>query len=213
MAMFRILLVDDHDVTRMGMKQLFDARVDMEVVAEARTGEEAIALIRTHPFDVVLLDLSLKDMSGIDVMARCKAIRPELPVLIVSGHAEDQYAVNLLKAGAAGFLAKGSSPENMITAVIAAANGRRYVSPRVADKLAQGLGGDSADTPLHNQLSEREFQIFCKLAAGETVTAIAKELFLSVKTVSTYRARILEKMEFKTNSHMTYYAVKNQLIN
>jgi two-component system, NarL family, invasion response regulator UvrY len=185
----------------------------MEVVAEARTGEEAIALIRTHPFDVVLLDLSLKDMSGIDVMARCKAIRPELPVLIVSGHAEDQYAVNLLKAGAAGFLAKGSSPENMITAVIAAANGRRYVSPRVADKLAQGLGGDSADTPLHNQLSEREFQIFCKLAAGETVTAIAKELFLSVKTVSTYRARILEKMEFKTNSHMTYYAVKNQLIN
>jgi two-component system, NarL family, invasion response regulator UvrY len=211
--MFRILLVDDHDVTRMGLKQLFDSRVDMEVVAEARTGEEAIALIRTHPFDVVLLDLGLKDMSGIDVMARCKAIRPELPVLIVSGHAEDQYAVNLLKAGAAGFLAKGSSTENMITAVIAAANGRRYVSPRVADKLAQGLGGDSADTPLHTQLSEREFQIFCKLAAGETVTAIAKELFLSVKTVSTYRARILEKMEFKTNSHMTYYAVKNQLIN
>ena len=211
--MFRILLVDDHDVTRMGLKQLFDARVDMEVVAEARTGEEAIAIIRTHALDVVLLDLSLKDMSGIDVMARCKAIRPDLPVLIVSGHAEDQYAVNLLKAGAAGFLAKGSSPENMITAVIAAANGRRYVSPRVADKLAQGLGGEAADTPLHTHLSEREFQIFCKLAAGETVTAIAKELFLSVKTVSTYRARILEKMEFKTNSHMTYYAVKNQLIN
>jgi DNA-binding NarL/FixJ family response regulator len=162
---------------------------------------------------VVLLDLSLKDMSGVDVLARCKSIRPELPVLIVSGHAEDQYALNLLKAGAAGFLAKDSSPEIMVTAVIAAANGRRYVSPRVADKLAQGLGNDSADSPPHTQLSEREFQIFCRLAAGETVTAIAKELFLSVKTVSTYRARILEKMEFKTNSHITYYAVKNQLIN
>jgi two-component system, NarL family, invasion response regulator UvrY len=211
--MFRILLVDDHDVTRMGLRRLFDARVDMEVVAEARTGEEAIALVRTHPLDVVLLDLSLKDMSGVDVLARCKSIRPELPVLIVSGHAEDQYALNLLKAGAAGFLAKDSSPEMMVTAVIAAANGRRYVSPRIADKLAQGLGNESGDSPPHTQLSEREFQIFCRLAAGETVTAIAKELFLSVKTVSTYRARILEKMEFKTNSHMTYYAVKNQLIN
>jgi two-component system, NarL family, invasion response regulator UvrY len=195
------------------LRRLFDARVDMEVVAEARTGEEAIALVRTHPLDVVLLDLSLKDMSGVDVLARCKSIRPELPVLIVSGHAEDQYALNLLKAGAAGFLAKDSSPEMMVTAVIAAANGRRYVSPRIADKLAQGLGNESGDSPPHTQLSEREFQIFCRLAAGETVTAIAKELFLSVKTVSTYRARILEKMEFKTNSHMTYYAVKNQLIN
>ena len=211
-AMIRLLVVDDHDVVRMGLKQVFSGRVDMEVAGEARTGEEAINLVRTEPFDVALVDLSLSDMSGVDVLNRSKAIRPEMAVLIVSGYPEDQYAINLLKAGASGFVAKDAPPENLVSAVVAAAQGRRYVSPRIADKLAQGLSGPAADSPSHTQLSEREFQIFCKLAAGKPVSKIADELFLSVKTVSTYRARILQKMDMKTNADLTYYAIKNQLI-
>jgi two-component system, NarL family, invasion response regulator UvrY len=215
-AMIRLLIVDDHDVVRMGLKQVFSGRVDMEVAGEARTGEEAISLVRGNPFDVALVDLSLSDMSGVDVLMdvlnRAKAIRPEMAVLIVSGYPEDQYAINLLKAGASGFVAKDAPSENLVSAVVAAAQGRRYVSPRIADKLAQGLAGPAADQPSHTQLSEREFQIFCKLASGQSVSEIAKELFLSVKTVSTYRSRILEKMNFKSNADITYYAVKNQLI-
>ena len=176
--MIRLLIVDDHDVVRMGLKQVFSGRVDMEVTGEARTGEEAIALVRSTPFDVALVDLSLSDMS-------------EMAVLIVSGYPEDQYAINLLKAGASGFVAKDAPSDNLLAAVVAAAQGRRYVSPRIADKLAQGLSGPAADSPSHTQLSEREFQIFCKLASGQSVSEIAKELFLSVKTVSTYRSRIL----------------------
>jgi two-component system, NarL family, invasion response regulator UvrY len=210
--MIRLLIVDDHDVVRMGLKQVFSGRVDMEVAGEARTGEEAIQQVRSKPFDVALVDLSLSDMSGVDVLNRSKAIRPEMAVLIVSGYPEDQYAINLLKAGASGFVAKDAPSENLVSAVVAAAQGRRYVSPRIADKLAQGLAGPAADQPSHTQLSEREFQIFCKLASGQSVSEIAKELFLSVKTVSTYRSRILEKMNFKSNADITYYAVKNQLI-
>jgi DNA-binding NarL/FixJ family response regulator len=206
--MIRLLIVDDHDVVRMGLKQVFSGRVDMEVTGEARTGEEAIAQVRSSPYDVALVDLSLSDMSGVDVLNRAKAIRPEMAVLIVSGYPEDQYAINLLKAGASGFVAKDAPSENLVSAVVAAAQGRRYVSPRIADKLAQGLAGPAADQPSHTQLSEREFQI----ASGQSVSDIAKELFLSVKTVSTYRSRILEKMNFKSNADITYYAVKNQLI-
>jgi len=210
--MIRLLIVDDHDVVRMGLKQVFSGRVDMEVTGEARTGEEAIALVRSTQDDVALVELSLSDMSGVDVLSRAEAIRPEMAVLIVSGYPEDQYAINLLKAGASGFVAKDAPSENLLAAVVAAAQGRRYVSPRIADKLAQGLSGPAADSPSHTQLSEREFQIFCKLASGQSVSEIAKELFLSVKTVSTYRSRILEKMDFKSNADITYYAVKNQLI-
>jgi DNA-binding NarL/FixJ family response regulator len=210
--MIELLIVDDHDVARMGLKQVFEGRVDMEVAAEARTGEEAVKLMRERPFDVALVDLALSDMSGVDVLARAKAIRPGLAVLIVSGYPEDQFAINILKAGAAGFVPKGAPADTLVPAVLAAAQGRRYVSPRIADKLAQGLLGTAADRPSHATLSEREFQIFCKLAAGRTVSGIAKELFLSVKTVSTYRSRILEKMGFTSNADITYYAVKNQLI-
>ncbi|HTS84462.1 MAG TPA: response regulator transcription factor [Usitatibacter sp.] len=214
MHMIRLLVVDDHDVVRIGLRQVFQGRVDMEIAGEARTGEEAIARIRAEPYDVALVDLSLADMSGVDVLTRAKAIRPEMAVLIVSGYPEDQYAINLLKAGAAGFVAKDAPPEHLVSAVIAASQGRRYVSPRTADRLAQGLSGapGAAATPSHTQLSEREFQIFCRLAAGQSVSSISKELFISVKTVSTYRSRILEKMNFKTNADITYYAVKNQLI-
>ncbi|MFZ3320840.1 MAG: response regulator transcription factor [Usitatibacter sp.] len=214
MQVIRLLIVDDHDLVRIGLKQVFQGRVDMEITGEARTGEEAIAKIRAQPFDVALVDLSLSDVSGVDVLTRAKAIRPEMAVLIVSGYPEDQYAINLLKAGAAGFVAKDAPPDHLISAVVAASQGRRYVSPKTADKLAQGLsaGANATGGPSHTNLSEREFQIFCKLAAGQSVSNISKELFISVKTVSTYRARILEKMNFKTNADITYYAVKNQLI-
>jgi len=196
----------------MGLKSVFSGRVDMEVAAEANSGEMAISLLRREPFDVALVDLALPDMSGMDVLSRIKTIRPEIAVLIVSAYPEDQYAINVLKSGASGFVAKDESPERIVSAVIAAAQGRRYVSPRVADKLAQGLTGRAAHEPPHTRLSEREFQIFYRLAAGETVSAIARELFLSVKTVSTYRTRILEKMSFTSNANITYYAVKNELI-
>jgi DNA-binding NarL/FixJ family response regulator len=210
--MIRLLIVDDHDVVRMGLKQVFSGRVDMEVAGEARTGEEAIALVRSTPYDVALVDLSLSDMSGVDVLNRSKAIRPEMAVLIVSGYPEDQYAINLLKAGASGFVAKDAPSENLVSAVVAAAQGRRYVSPRIADKLAQGLNGPDASEPAHTRLSEREFQVFRKLAEGHTPTQIAAALYLSVKTVSTYRARILEKMGLKSNADITYYAISNGLL-
>jgi DNA-binding NarL/FixJ family response regulator len=210
--MIRLLLVDDHDVVRLGLKEVFAARVDMEVVGEASTGEKAIALVRAGSYDVALVDLTLSDMSGIDVLTRIKLLKPELAVLIVSGYPEDQYAINVLKAGASGFVSKDAPGENLVAAVLAAAQGRRYVSPRIADLLAQRLSGPQPDEPAHTKLSEREFQVFCRLASGQAVSAIAKELFLSVKTVSTYRSRILEKMGFTSNSNITYYAVKNQLV-
>jgi DNA-binding NarL/FixJ family response regulator len=210
--MIRILIVDDHDVVRLGLRQVFEGRVDMEVGAEARTGAEAIERLRAQEFDVALVDLSLPDMSGVDVLARARAIRPELAVLIVSGYPEAQFAINILRAGAWGFVSKDSPAEALVSAVLAAMQGRRYVSPKVADRLAQGLVGTAVDLPSHSQLSEREFQIFCRLASGQAASSIARELFLSVKTVSTYRARIFEKMGFKSNADITYYAVKNRLI-
>src|SRR5688500_498401 len=184
--MIRILVVEDHACFRLGLRGVFSGRVDMEIAAEAATGQEALSLLRSEPFDVALVDLTLTDMSGIDVLGRAKAMCPDMAVLILSGYPEEQYAINVLKAGAAGFVPKDAPAEDILTAVVAASQGRRYVSPRVADKLAQGLGGPSADQPAHTQLSEREFQIFCRIAAGQSVSQIAKELFLSVKTVSTY---------------------------
>ena len=210
--MLRILIVDDHDVVRMGLKEILGGRVDMEVAAEARSAEEAIAAVRSAPFDVVLVDLSLSDGSGVDVLNRIKAIRPETAVLIVSGYPEEQFAISVLKAGASGFISKTAPAEALVAAVLASAQGRRYVSPRIADRLARAIAGHPADEPAHECLSEREFQVFCRLANGQAASRIAKELYLSVKTVSTYRTRILEKMDLKSNADITYYAVKNELI-
>jgi two-component system, NarL family, invasion response regulator UvrY len=211
-TMISLLIVDDHDLVRLGLKQVFEGRVDIEVTGEARTGKEAIDMVRATAYDVALVDISLSDMSGVDVLARVKSIRPEMAVLIVSGYPEEQYGLSLLKAGASGFVAKEASTESLVGAVLTVSQGRRYLSPKLADTLARGLSGGAPDQPAHTQLSEREFQIFCRLAAGQTATDIAKELFLSVKTVSTYRSRILEKMDFTSNADITYYAVKNQLI-
>jgi two-component system, NarL family, invasion response regulator UvrY len=183
----------------------------MEVAAEASTGTETIDLVRTASFNVVLLDISMPDLNGVDTLKALKQLKPDLPVLILSGFAEEQYAVNLLRAGASGYLNKEAASTQLVGAIRTVAQGRKYVSPALAQILAEGVSGDN-EKPLHEQLSQREFQIFCKLAAGSSVSKIAEELFLSVKTVSTYRTRILEKMSLKSNADLTYYAIKNKLI-
>jgi DNA-binding NarL/FixJ family response regulator len=209
--MIRILIADDHAIVRAGLKQFIADQVDMEVAAEAASGAEAIAAVRAGDFDVVLLDISMPDKNGIDTLKTLRHVKPELPVLMLSAYAEDQYAVNLLRAGAAGYLNKEAASTQLVGAIRTVVQGRKYVSPSLAQILADGVSGD-ADKPLHAELSQREFQIFCKLAAGAAVSKIADELNLSVKTVSTYRTRILEKMAMKSNADLTYYAIKNGLI-
>jgi len=210
-GMIQILIADDHAIVRAGLKQFISDESDMQVAGEAGTGEEALGFIRTQECDVVLLDIFMPDCNGIDTLRRLKQLKPDLPVLILSGFSEQQYAINLLRAGASGYIAKESAPEQLVAAIRTVVQGRKYVSPAVAQLLLNDLGATTGQ-PLHTSLSEREFQIFCKLAAGLTVSRIAEELILSVKTVSTYRARILEKMNMTTNADLTYYAIKNGLL-
>jgi DNA-binding NarL/FixJ family response regulator len=209
--MIRILIADDHAIVRAGLKEFVASDGDMQVTGEASSGEEAIGLVRNGEFDVVLLDIRMPEGSGIDTLKQLKALRPRLPVLMLSGFAEEQYALNLLRAGAAGYISKEAAPTELVGAIRTVLLGRKYVSPELAQILATGVAGE-ADQPLHAQLSQREFQIFCKLAAGESVSSIADDLLISVKTVSTYRTRVLEKMNLKSNADLTYYAIKNGLI-
>jgi two-component system, NarL family, invasion response regulator UvrY len=209
--MIRILIADDHQIVRAGLKQFIAGEIDMQVVAEAATGAEALAAAARGGIDVMLLDISMPDQSGVDVLKRLKRVHPDLPVLILSGYAEQQYALNLLRGGAAGYLNKEAADSELVGAIRTVAQGRRYVSPTLAQQLAADLAG-GGDKPLHAQLSEREFQIFRRLAAGASVSQIAADLHLSVKTISTYRTRILEKMNMKANADLTYYAIKNGLI-
>jgi len=212
-TMIRILIADDHAVVRAGIRQFIAGHDDLSVVGEAATGAEVLEYIRKEEVDVVVLDISMPGRSGVDTLRSLKRVRPNLPVLILSGFAENLYAVNLLRAGAAGYVSKEAAATQLVAAIRMVAQGRKYVSPAVAQLLAEGLSIKDQDQPVHSQLSQREFQVFCRLAKGESVSKIAEELFLSVKTVSTYRGRILEKMGMKTNADLTYYAIKNELIN
>jgi len=207
----RLGLFDDHDIVRAGFRYILSQHSDIVIEAEGGTGREALAAIRSGKLDVCLVDLSLPDLSGIDVLRQAKAGQPDVAILILSAYSEDQYGLNVLKAGASGFLSKELAPDQLVAAVRTVAAGRRYISPRLAEKLAAGLTHD-IEQPAHLRLSEREFQIFSKLVVGRSVTEIADDLCLSSKTVSTYRARVLEKMGFKTNAELTQYAVKNNLI-
>ncbi|WP_118179282.1 response regulator transcription factor [Paraburkholderia phosphatilytica] len=209
--MIRVLIVDDHAIVRGGFRQFVADEPDMCVAAEASTGDETIRLVREQAFDVVMLDIAMPDKNGVDTLRVIKQVRPGQNVLILSGFPESQYAINLLRAGASGYLNKDCEPEDIIRAIRAVARGHRYLSETVVDALADGLDRPDAGKP-HEQLSGREFQIFCKLAAGQIPTDIADELHLSVKTVSTYRARVLEKMRLANNADLTYYAIKNGLI-
>jgi DNA-binding NarL/FixJ family response regulator len=169
-------------------------------------------MLRTKACDVLLLDLSLPDMSGLDVLRRIKSHHESVATLVLSAYPEKQYGLNVLRAGASGFVSKTAAPDELCRAIRAAVRGGRYVSPELAEVLVNGMQGPTGSEPPHAVLSEREFQIFCKLAEGQSVTEIGAALFLSVKTVSTYRTRILEKMGMKSNADMTYYAIKNDLV-
>jgi two-component system invasion response regulator UvrY len=207
----RLILADDHPVVRAGLRQLIETQPDFKVVGETNSGRSTLTMARTEPTDVLLLDLALPDMSGLDVLKQLKNHHPELAVLVISGYSEAQYGVNVLRAGASGYIGKGAEATELFRAIRTVARGGRYVGPELASVLVAGLSGD-ATGPLHGALSQREFQIFCKLAEGMSVSQIAELLFLSVKTVSTYRARVLEKMNMKSNADMTYYAIKNDLL-
>jgi DNA-binding NarL/FixJ family response regulator len=207
----RIAIVDDHQLLRVGLKQIIESQSDFAWAGEARTGREALTLLRSTPVDVLLLDLSLPDMSGLDVLRQIKAHHESVATLVLSAYPESQYGLNVLRAGASGFVSKTADEDELCRAIRAAVRGGRYVSPELAEVLVSGMHGAPGE-PRHSVLSEREFQIFCKLAEGSSVSEIAAKLFLSVKTVSTYRTRILEKMGMKTNADMTYYAIKNDLL-
>lgn len=207
----RILIADDHEIVRAGFAQFIADQGDMKVTGEASTGDEVIALIRREQFDVVLLDISMPHKNGIDCLRVIRQINPTLPVLMLSGYPEEHYAVNMLRSGASGYISKNAPPEELMRAIRVVARGKRYLSETAADLVSAELAHPT-DKKLHETLSEREFQIFRKLAAGQSPTEIAEELHLSVKTVSTYRARVLEKMNLKTNADLTYYAIKNSLL-
>ena len=208
----RIVIVDDHAVVRAGLKQFLAEQMDFQVIGEAANGREALDFVRAGGIDVLILDVSMPGQSGVDALSGIKARAPELPVLMLSAFPETHYATALLKQGASGYLNKDCDPQDIVSAVRTLARGRRYITPGVAELLADQLGGGQGDGPPHTHLSEREFQVFLRLAQGETIGAIAESLSLSVKTVSTYRTRVMEKMKLESNSDLTYYALKNGLI-
>ena len=209
--MSRVLIADDHAVVRAGFRQFLEADPTMTLIGEAATGSETLDQLHRQAWDLVLLDIHMPDRSGLDILRHIQAGHPGVKVLVMSGLPERQYAINVLRAGASGYLSKDSAPEELMKAVRTVLAGRRYVSAALAEMLVADLDGD-ADKPMHTRLSTREFQIFCKLAAGRGVSEIANELSLSVKTVSTYRSRILEKMNFHANADITSYALRNGLI-
>lgn len=209
--MKKILLVDDHSIVRQGLKNLIELESDLEVTGEAASGVEALKLIRSNSYDVVILDISMPDKNGVDTLHDLKHIAPNLPVLILSVYAEAQYALNLIRSGCKGYLSKDADSDEIIKAIRTIANGKRYISSELAELMSEQLSHPS-DKQLHENLSSREFQVFFKLAGGLSPTEIGAELNISIKTVSTYRTRILEKMSLKTNADLTYYAIKNDLL-
>lgn len=208
--MAKVLIADDHAIIRRGLQQILAEEHDLEV-SEAEGPHEVIRMVRQQAWDIVLLDLDMPGKSGLDVLKELKQARPKLPVLILSMHPEDQFAVRTLRAGAAGYMTKAAAPDELVKAVRKTLKGGRYISETVADKLAVNLDADT-EKPPHESLSDREYQVICLIASGKTVGEIAEELSLSVPTVSTYRTRILEKMGMKTNAELTHYAIRNGLI-
>jgi len=209
--MIKVGIVDDHAIVRAGLRQFLSEHVDLKITGEANNGREALELARGGDVDVLLMDISMPDHSGVDALQAIKARFPELAVLILSGFPEAQYATTLLRYGASGYLNKECEPEEIVNAIRLVARGRRYISPSVAELLADNAVGDTERAP-HEHLSERELQVFLRLAKGETVGSMAEAMFLSVKTVSTYRTRVLEKLKLASSSELTYYALKNGLI-
>lgn len=207
----RVLIADDHAVFRRGLRETLAEFFFKVTFGEAKTAQETVESVRRHDWDVVILDISMPGKSGLDVLDELRRLRPRLPILLLSMHPEEQFARRALKAGAAGYLTKESVPEELKEAVRKVVAGGRYVSATLAEKLAVDLR-EGADTPLHELLSDREFQVLRMIASGRSVKDIAEELSLSVKTVSTYRSRILEKSGMKTNAELIRYALQSQLV-
>ncbi len=210
--MINIGIVDDHAIVRSGLRHFLSQFVDLRVVGEAANGREAIDLVRTAAdLNVLVMDLSMPGQSGGDALAMIRAKAPDVGILVYSGYPEEHYAMNLMRQGASGYLGKDCDPQELVKAIRTIAMGRRHMSVAVAEQLAQQLVRKT-DGPAHEQLSKREREVFIKLAQGERPGCVASALFLSIKTVSTYRSRLMEKLSLKTNSDLTYYALKNNLI-
>ncbi len=209
--MIRILMVDDHAIVRRGLRSLLSDEFHGATFGEAADAQQALEQLREHKWDVALLDITMPGKSGLDLLKQVEAEWPTLPVLVLSGHPEDQFAVRALKAGAGGYLTKESAPEELAKAIHKILAGGRYVSPALAEKLALNVNKDITRTP-HETLSDREYDVMSRIASGKTVTEIADELSLSAKTISTYRARVLEKLGVKNSAEIVQYAVRNGLV-
>lgn len=209
--MIKVLIADDHALIRKGLKQLLDDTDELRVTGEAETGNEAFRMAQTGEFDVVLLDISMPDKHGIEVLKQIKDAQPHLPVLMLSMHPEEQYALRSMKAGAAGYLNKQSAPAQLVTAIRQVAKGKKYISSELAEQLAEGLSLGYQEL-LHQTLSNREYQTLCLMAQGKKLSEMADIMSLSPKTISVYRSRLLEKMKLKTNADAIHYAINNHLI-
>ena len=207
----KVLIVDDHAIVRKGLAQILEEASEIADVMEADSGAMALQKLEEHPFDVVVLDLNMPDMSGFQVLEQMQSRFPDIPVLVLSMHAEDQYGVRVLKAGASGYIAKGNAPSDMLEAIRRVASGGKFISPGLAEHLLTAINRPD-DGPLHSTLSDREFQVLRMIANGLTPTEIGDQLALSVKTISTYRSRVLEKLGLRTTADMVQYALKNDLI-
>ncbi len=209
--MIKVLVADDHAVVRRGLRQIVEETTDIIIFGEASDGMEVLKKVRSGKYDVVVLDISMPGKSGLDVLSHIRIEYPNIPVLILSIHSEEQYAVRLLKAGASGYLSKEHAPSELVKAIRQVSQGKKYITPVVAEKLAYNLQGDFPNQP-HESLSDREFEVLCLIASGKTAKQIAEELCLSVKTVATYRSRIFKKMRMETSKQLIHYAVKNKLV-
>jgi two-component system, NarL family, invasion response regulator UvrY len=207
----RVIIADDHRIVRAGIKQIIEDCPDMAKADEAGDGQELLEKVRENSYDAVLLDVAMPGRSGLDILKQLKEEKCPVPVLVLSVYPEEQYAIRALKAGASGYLTKAAAPEELIEAIKKITGGRKYITESIAEHLASIIDQGS-EKPPHENLSDREFQILCRIASGKPVSAIASEMFLNVKTVSTYRRRILDKMKMKNNSELTRYAVKNNLL-
>lgn len=209
--MIKVLIADDHALIRKGLKQILDDTEDMRVMGEAESGMQTLRMLQESEYDLVLLDISLPDKNGVEVLKQIKQNHPQLPVLMLSMHAEDQYAVRSMKSGASGYLNKQSAPNQLVAAIRQVANGKKYISPELAEQLANGLT-EGYQELLHQTLSDREYQTLCLLASGKKLSEMAEIMSLSTKTVSVYRARLLEKMKLKNNAEAIQYAINNHLL-
>lgn len=209
--MLKILIADDHPIVRKGLKQILEDNPEKIQTHEAEDGREAVEKALREQYDLVVMDIAMPHVNGLDALKELRGAKPHMPILMLSMYPEEQYAVRAFKAGASGYLTKQNAPEELVHAINRVLSGRKYVSASMAEKLANDLS-ENTEKPLHETLSDREFQVMCFIASGRSVSEIADKLFLSVKTISTYRTRILMKMGMKHNAELTYYAIKNKLV-